>query len=54
MLIDPGKCVACGNCVPVCPMGAIYLEAGVAEVNQDECVECSTCYRFLPSEGLTK
>ncbi len=52
MLIDPRKCVACGNCVPVCPMGAIYLEAGLAQVNQDECVECSTCYRFLPSEGL--
>lgn len=51
MLIDPGKCVGCGNCVPVCPMGAIYLEAGTAQVNQDECVECSTCYRFLPSEG---
>jgi hypothetical protein len=33
-------------------MGAIYLEAGIAQVNQDECVECSTCYRFLPSEGL--
>jgi hypothetical protein len=34
-------------------MGAIYLEGGTAEVNQDECVECSTCYRFLPSEGLS-
>jgi ferredoxin len=52
VLINPRKCVACGNCVPVCPMGAIYLEAGIAQVNQDECVECSTCYRFLPSEGL--
>ena len=52
MEINPRKCVACGNCVPVCPMGAIYLEAGSAQVNQDECVECSTCFRFLPSEGL--
>jgi ferredoxin len=52
VLIDPHKCVACGNCVPVCPMGAIYLEDGLDHVNQDQCVECSTCYRFLPSEGL--
>lgn len=52
MLIDPAKCVACGNCVPVCPMGAIYIDGPVADVNQDACVECNTCYRFLPSEGL--
>jgi ferredoxin len=46
--IDPKKCVACGNCVAVCPMSAIYVdaEAGRAVVNRDECVECYTCYRM--------
>ena len=24
MYINPDKCVACGNCTYVCPMGAIY------------------------------
>jgi formate hydrogenlyase subunit 6/NADH:ubiquinone oxidoreductase subunit I len=23
--IDKRKCVGCANCVPVCPMGAIYI-----------------------------
>jgi hypothetical protein len=33
-------------------MGAIYLaEDGKSEVNQEECVECSTCYRVLRNEG---
>ncbi|MBP1779525.1 MAG: 4Fe-4S dicluster domain, partial [candidate division NC10 bacterium] len=40
MEIDDRKCVACANCVPVCPMGAIYIDPAVnrATVNLDECV----------------
>ena len=26
MIIDPKKCVACGNCVAICPMGAIHID----------------------------
>ena len=26
MKINPKKCVACGNCTYVCPMGAIYID----------------------------
>ncbi len=52
MEIDKKKCVGCGNCHAVCTMGAIYLdEDGKSTVNQEECVECSTCYRVLRSEG---
>ena len=54
MKIDPHKCVACGNCVPVCPMGAIHIdpEIGRATVDQDECVECFACYRGMSKERL--
>ena len=52
MDIDKKKCVGCGNCHAICPMGAIYLdEDGKSTVNQDECVECFTCYRVLRNEG---
>jgi len=52
MEIDKKKCVGCGNCHAVCTMGVIYLdEDGKSVVNQDECVECATCYRVLRSEG---
>lgn len=51
MDIDKSKCVGCGNCHVICPMEAIYLdEDGKSAVNQDECVECSTCYRVLRDE----
>ena len=52
MDIDKSKCVGCGNCHAICPMGAISLDTdGKSKVNQDECVECSTCYRVLRNEG---
>ncbi len=54
MRIDPRKCVACGNCVTVCPMGAISIDraSNRAVVDLDECVECYTCYRGMSTEHL--
>src|SRR5438552_2754452 len=54
MRIDEQKCVACGNCVPICPMGAISIDPvkNRAAVNADECVECYTCYRGMSMETL--
>jgi ferredoxin len=54
MKIDQRKCVACGNCIPVCPMGAISIDPlkSRATVNSDECVECYTCYRGMSMETL--
>ncbi len=52
MEIEKEKCVGCGNCHAVCTMGVIYLgDDGKSVVNQDECVECNTCYRVLRNEG---
>jgi ferredoxin len=49
MKINPQKCVACGNCTYVCPMGAIYIDPELkrATINRDECVECYACYNGL-------
>lgn len=54
MQIDHSRCVGCGNCVAVCPMGAIHVEAAIgrARVNRDECVECFACYRGMSREHL--
>jgi ferredoxin len=52
--INPDKCVACGNCTYVCPMGAIYIDPTIrrATVNRDECVECYACFNGLSQEHL--
>jgi len=54
MVINQKKCVACGNCVAVCPMGAIYVDTkkNRAQINDDACVECGTCYRGMSTEHL--
>lgn len=54
MKINADKCVACGNCTYVCPMGAIYVDQSLnrAVVDQDECVECYTCFNGMSKEHL--
>ena len=54
MYINPKKCVACGNCTYVCPMGAIYIDPTIkrAVVDRNECVECYACFNGLSQEHL--
>jgi ferredoxin len=54
MRIDRDKCVACGNCTYICPMGAISIDPGTrrAAVNRDECVECYACFNGMSQEHL--
>jgi ferredoxin len=54
MKINPDKCVACGNCTYICPMGAIYVNPKTkrSAINRDECVECYACYNGLSAESL--
>ena len=54
MKINADKCVACGNCVYVCPMGAIYVDPALnrATIDQNECVECYACFNGLSTEHL--
>lgn len=54
MRINADKCVACGNCTYVCPMGAIYVDPATkrSTINRDECVECYSCFNGLSQEHL--
>lgn len=45
MLINKEKCVGCRRCLPYCPVHAISIVDGKADVNQDLCTECNACFR---------
>ena len=40
-----GKCKRCYTCVRQCPVKAISVEQGMAQVIEDFCVSCGTCVR---------
>lgn len=54
MRISADRCVACGNCTYVCPMGAIYIDPVIkrATVDRNECVECYACFNGMSQEHL--
>ena len=43
--IDETRCIGCGRCEPLCPMGAIHLGFEVSSIDPNECSECGTCLR---------
>jgi ferredoxin len=46
MRINSDTCLDCGECIPYCPVGAIYsTDYGYGIINLDECVECGVCLR---------
>jgi NAD-dependent dihydropyrimidine dehydrogenase PreA subunit len=55
MLIDQDLCLACEECAPYCPVGAISAnEWGYSEIDLDLCCECSNCLRVdvCPNEAI--
>lgn len=44
MKVDKNLCVGCGCCCSgTCPVAAIQLKEGKAEIDQSKCVNCGTC-----------
>ncbi len=52
--VDETECTVCGICADGCPVEAISLDSGVAEVDQDECTECLTCVDECPVGAISQ
>ncbi len=51
LLWDKDKCTGCGNCVPHCPTGALYVvedRSRAIDFHRDKCIECLSCIRNCP------
>ena len=51
-ITDEDRCVMCGVCVDVCPMGAIDRE-NVSVVDSTLCIKCCACVKECPKEAKT-
>ena len=50
--IDKTKCTGCGICIRECPVEAISLKQGKAEIDMDKCIRCGKCHEVCPQEAV--
>ncbi len=51
VVVDPGKCVGCGQCLEHCFIEIIRLEEGKAVIGQD-CRGCGRCVAVCPENAI--
>jgi len=50
--VDTEKCAGCGFCADACPVGAISLTRGTAQVDQKRCTDCEACVEVCPTGAM--
>ena len=51
---DPTKCVGCGSCVRVCPMGYLGMEDRIpAPRERRRCIQCGHCVATCPRQAVS-
>ena len=52
-VVDREKCAGCGACEGECPVQAISMDDGKANVDADTCVSCGACTGACPCEAIS-
>lgn len=52
-IVDKNTCTGCESCVSVCPVEAIAMADGKAQVDADACVDCGACVSECPVEAIS-
>lgn len=52
-MIDKKKCISCGTCVAICPVGAISFGSdGKSVIDRTKCIRCGSCQASCPVEAI--
>ncbi len=51
--IEKGRCRRCYNCVRNCPVKAIRVKEGQAEIIDERCISCGTCVPLCARNAIT-
>lgn len=51
--VNPTLCAGCGECMDVCPEGAIHLVDQRAVIDNTLCTGCGACVEACPNEAIT-
>ncbi len=41
--VDRSVCTGCGDCMEVCPVGAIEVTDGKSHIDPEKCIGCGLC-----------
>lgn len=51
--VNEELCTGCGACVEGCPVEAISLSNGKAQIDGDKCVDCGVCVGECPTDAIS-
>ncbi len=52
-MVDKSKCISCGTCVAICPVGAIAFDNdGKAKIDKTKCIHCGACQASCPVSAI--
>lgn len=52
--VNKKKCITCKKCVKKCPVDAISMKKGKAQLNSDICINCGKCIKVCPVKAILK
>ncbi len=50
--INQNKCTGCEICFNQCPVSAIFMEYGKANIDMDKCIRCGKCHNICPQDAI--
>jgi len=50
--ISEELCTGCEICVDECSVSAISMDAGIASIDNNECIRCGVCHDVCPCEAV--